>query len=1212
MKKAILITVILFFAILLPPSVSKGAAATDTSEYDILGSIGGTTNTIAVKDNYVYIGKGTSVLILEKLEGGLTQVGLQLKLPSYVSDLKIDGKYLYAAAGSAGLYILDISTPLTPTKVSTFVTAGFAEAVVVRDQTAYLADGLEGLQIIDISDKAKPTALSRIYQGYYVYNVTLDGNKAYIAAADDGLLIADVTKSSAPEKLGSYNTPGIARYVVVSGKYAYVADDWKGISVVDISSSAAPFCRKTISTAGRAHGLALDRNILYVADAYMGLRVFDLTELQSPKDISSFIPADSQMTRAVVDGHFLYGVDRANGVTCFDITDPSKLQLKGFYSHTIPTPMILTKELQYWDDGRAITRLMVLGVMDSETVNPDKEITRAELAVLLCKALRLKDTADTKKATFLDVPKSYWAYGYIEQAVKLGLITRKDKTHFDPEGSLTYAEVLTSLLRLVNREPGSGTWPENCIKKAEELGINAPFCRGDTNQNMLRGNVLGMLEKVLAEITDSKTKMTILQNKFGIQLQAFPMVASDVAVNGDYAYVVSGAGGLSVVSAGNPKDLRQVSHLDFTESVTYIKIKGSYAYVFSYFSVYTVNISNPLAPYTVSRLSKNINGPVRGVSIDGDRIYTADEWGIKIYSISNPAKPELLAYPKLMDQSKFGNFSSTSDIAVRNGIAYVAFEFRGLCIYDVSDADNVKYLRAYTNERNFITNVQFADNKALIKCGSMTDILNIDDIRNPYSIGKFITKDGTQNNYAAGIDQNRVLIPVDSDGISIVDIKDPISVKELKTIDTVGIPVKIILDGELAYEVDTFGGINVIALAGGSSITSSVKSRIVTDIPLSYRTDLLCGDKAVKYALSGEKAEAVINNQSKRYPGTLTVTNTKSSGKGSLAWCLDHIMEGGCILFDTKVFTPAKPAVIYLSDTIRLDRVNNITLDASNAGVIIDGRNLQQNSNGIDIASSGNVIKGFRMQNLPTNSINIRGRNNIIGGSRAKGAGPSGEGNVIINSGGIMISGGFCRDNILVGNNIGVEADGVTPAGNLDGIALRNFTSRNVIGIDKPEYRNVISANKNNGISSMGSAFGNLIEGNYVGTDITGMVEMGNFNHGISFELTGFGTIVRNNVSCGNGRYGLLIGDNLSSYNVILGNHLSVGADGEKAIRNYEWAMRVAGGMGGGICYNIIGGKDEAYVNLTYDLHPPENLSEGTYDSVFNGVVYKYRDMDRY
>jgi hypothetical protein len=873
--------------------------------------------------------------------------------------------------------------------------------------------------------------------------------------------------------------------------------------------------------------------------------------------------------------------------------------------------MLIPKELRYWDNGRAISRLMVLDIMDSEAINPDREITRAELAVLLCKALRLGDNSDTKHATFKDVPSTYWAYGYIEQAVKHNLITRKDKTHFDPEGTMSYGEIVTSLLQLVNRVPKSGTWPDNCIERAEELGINTAFCRGDYSQNVLRGNLLGMLEKVITEITDSKSKMTLLQSKFGIQLQAFPMVASDIAVKGNYAYAVTSTGGFSVVDISNPADMRQLAHLDFPESVLFIKVKDSYAYVFSSFSIYAVDISNPLHPYNASSNRTNVGGPVRGIDIESDRIYVADEWGIKIYTIKDPSQPEMIAFHQLMDQSNFGIFSSTSDIAVRNGIAYIAFEFRGLCIYDVSDADNPEYLGSYTNDRNFFTNVQFVGNKALVKCGDLTDVLNIENMKKPYSIGKYITNVCSQNNYSVGVYHNTVLFPIDSEGLLAADITDAASVKELKTIDTVGIPIKVVVDGSMAYEVDTFGGISVIDLAGNSSSSSSARNKSVTDIPLVYRADLLRGDKAEKYALSGDKAEKVIKGQRKKFTETLTVTNTKDSGKGSLQWCIDHISEGGCILFDTKVFPTEDPTVIYISDTIKLERANNITLDASNAGVIIDGSKLQPNTNGICIQTSGNVIKGFQLQNLPTNSISLNSPDNIIGGSRVNGKGPSGEGNVIINSGGIMISGEYTTDNIIVGNNIGVENDGKTPAGNLDGIALRDWASRNVIGIDKPEYRNIISANKNNGISSMGSAFGNLIEGNYVGTDITGMEEIGNYNHGISFELTGFGTIVRNNISAGNGRYGLLIGDNLSSFNVVLGNRFSIGADGVKIIPNYESSIRIAGGMGGGVCYNIIGGQEASYINQAYDTYP-QYINEGTYDTIYNGKVYKYKEMDRY
>ncbi len=1199
------------------PSAQKVAAASESINCDILGSIGGPTSAMAAKEDYVYVGKGTSIIILRNTEGSLSQVGAQFNLPSYVSDLQIQGNTLYAAAGSAGLRIIDISNPLKPVEIGAFITSGFTESVAIQGTKAYLADGLEGMRIIDLSNQKKPVSLGQVYQGKYAFHVAVSDNSAYIAAADDGLLIADISISDSPKELATIDTPGIARNVIVEGKQVYVADDWKGVQVINISNPLQPEVLNTIPTAGRAYGLALHKEYLYVADAYMGLRVFQIHSISVPKDITSFVPNESQMSKVMVHNGLLLCADRVNGLLCFGINQPENLVLKGFYSHTVPIPQVFPDSLKYWDNKKEITRLVVLGILKESELNPEKEITRAEMSELLCRSLRVEAAPKGKKAVYQDVPVNYWAYGYIVKAVKLGLISSKDKTHFDPEGTMTYGEVTKCFLGLVNRTPKSGKKTEDYRKEAEKFGMSSVISRSDGTGSVVRANALAMLEKVIFEVTDAKTKKTLLESKYGVQLQAFPMSAIDLAVKDHYAYALAGYSGLSVVDISNPSNLRQVAHLDFPEAVIYIRINGSYAYVFAGFNLYVVDITDPLHPVRIADIStSNIGGPVRGISMDRDRIYVADEWGVKIYSMENPAKPELLVFHQLYNQG-FGQFSCTSDIAVRDGIAYIAFEFRGIEIYDLNDLGKARYCGSYpeTEEKGFITNIHFEGNLAFAKNNNRMELLDITDLWKPKYLSGIDNFTAQSNNFRGGVNGNTAFFPNDSNGILAVELSNTSEPKVRGTIDTAGIPVNINIKDNLGYVSDSLGGINVINLSQEELSVPSLDAKQTSSnrITCSYDLTIFRGEKAEKYVLSGKKAEEALNKAGKSFTETLTVSNTKESGTGSFTWCVDHVKKGGRILFDPKVFPPSKPATIY-STGVCLNRVDNITIDASNAGVILDGSRAGENAMGINILSDGNVIRGLQIQNFRNSSVYIGSSNNILGGSRSKGKGPTGEGNVMINCGGIGIYGQNATDNIIVGNNIGVKADGITPAANMDGISLRTMASRNTIGIDKPEYRNLISANKNNGISSMGEAFGNLIEGNYIGTDITGMEELGNNNHGISSELCGgFGNIIKANVICGNGRYGILLWDNRASYNVIIGNKSGIGVDGSKELPNKANSGMIGGGVGGGSFYNVIGGKGD-YGNILYKPQFGLDLEFccGIYDTIFDGVVYKHMDSERY
>ena len=113
-------------------------------------------------------------------------------------------------------------------------------------------------------------------------------------------------------------------------------------------------------------------------------------------------------------------------------------------------------------------------------------------------------------------------------------------------------------------------------------------------------------------------------------------------------------------------------------------------------------------------------------------------------------------------------------------------------------------------------------------------------------------------------------------------------------------------------------------------------------------------------------------------------------------------------------------------------------------------------------------------------------------------------GNVISgnNGNGVRIQDVGTNANKIQGNIIGLAADGSTPRGNVNGVNII-AGSNNVIGGDDAadgladgvvKFRNVISGNTANGVdlSTSGTNYSTLIQGNYIGTDITGALDKGN------------------------------------------------------------------------------------------------------------------------
>jgi len=168
--------------------------------------------------------------------------------------------------------------------------------------------------------------------------------------------------------------------------------------------------------------------------------------------------------------------------------------------------------------------------------------------------------------------------------------------------------------------------------------------------------------------------------------------------------------------------------------------------------------------------------------------------------------------------------------------------------------------------------------------------------------------------------------------------------------------------------------------------------------------------------------------------------------------------------------------------------------------------------------------------------IEITGKFNYIGNA-------SGGGNVISdNNIGIYINQSGASSNEVLGNYIGTDKTGAVAMGNSSyGIYLAHGAKYNYIGNGDASGRNIISNNSYGFyISSATSSYpnNNRIQGNYIGTDVTGTLDFGNGQDGILFEKGSFNTVGPNNLIAFNGADGIEVKSSLSTHEVITRNSI--------------------------------------------------------------------------
>jgi titin len=88
--------------------------------------------------------------------------------------------------------------------------------------------------------------------------------------------------------------------------------------------------------------------------------------------------------------------------------------------------------------------------------------------------------------------------------------------------------------------------------------------------------------------------------------------------------------------------------------------------------------------------------------------------------------------------------------------------------------------------------------------------------------------------------------------------------------------------------------------------------------------------------------------------------------------------------------------------------------------------------------------------------------------------------------------------NVVSGNYIGLDASGTLTLPNSTGVVISSKAKNNLIGGDTPGERNVISGNTSNGVWIQDAeTTGNVVRGNYIGTDASGAIGLGNDSSGV-------------------------------------------------------------------------------------------------------------------
>jgi uncharacterized protein (TIGR03437 family) len=210
----------------------------------------------------------------------------------------------------------------------------------------------------------------------------------------------------------------------------------------------------------------------------------------------------------------------------------------------------------------------------------------------------------------------------------------------------------------------------------------------------------------------------------------------------------------------------------------------------------------------------------------------------------------------------------------------------------------------------------------------------------------------------------------------------------------------------------------------------------------------------------------------------------------------------------------------------------------------------------------------------------------------------------------VLIVGEGTTGNRVVGNYLGTDPTGtrrMPPEGcaTYSWLHIAWGARQNIVGGHRADEGNVLSGacGPNVSIDGVGTT-GNLIAGNYIGTDATGTRSLGQSLFGVWLDFGAQGNVIRQNVISGNRGGGVAITARGCEFNIVAGNLVGPEATGLRVIGNASGIYVALGAR-----FNLVGGTRSGEGNVISG-NQDWNVWFGAYDDESNFLIGNYVGTD--
>jgi hypothetical protein len=277
-----------------------------------------------------------------------------------------------------------------------------------------------------------------------------------------------------------------------------------------------------------------------------------------------------------------------------------------------------------------------------------------------------------------------------------------------------------------------------------------------------------------------------------------------IAVSDKYAFLAIELIGLQIVDISDPLSPVLVGGCTTNHHPQHLKVKGNFAYIADYLYLTTIDVSDVSNPFIADTIMSTETNIARRLDLVGDYVYLAQDFqGMTVYNISDPYN---VTYA-----GRYNAYESVLDVRVINSTAYITLRDTTMMVVDVSTPSSPSLLGWHDSNMPYPTwpGIDVSGNYAFVADSSLLRIIDVSNPSEPEFISYY-------NVYGPPLD-----VEVSGDnayvanrsGVKILDISgpgDPVEIGYHWTLDKC---LDVDIQDTILCAADAFNGYHFLNVA---------------------------------------------------------------------------------------------------------------------------------------------------------------------------------------------------------------------------------------------------------------------------------------------------------------------------------------------------------------------------------------------------------------